>query len=251
MMFRWHTRNGYKTYPHLHKMVTVLTAVLLVETEICGWMTASRIWSPDMSCELSSKFDPRVVIRENTTDQNYVDLSVINVIDLEKFQEDTDQCVYHAIQVTSEGGQTGEIVDATFIVNVSLNLSDAICSVAYVSILSEVGGKLSNITVTGFVNITVPTGVEMKVYMSPMIGSYSESLTIDGVDVPFTDRFTELKSGIVYKIGETEYTTLESGPISSESSPTGLYRSFRDGTQTHDPWESGTYNTSTYSITTL
>ncbi|CAL5991474.1 Conserved_hypothetical protein [Hexamita inflata] len=137
-------------------MLSLLQASLLIGFENCKWMQQSRIWSGLSPCYLNDSINLKAA---NAS----LDNSVVNVLDLYLSSKINGVCTYSLLELNS----SGSIQNGGFYVNVSLNI-DADCTLVKVSLFDSVQGKLKNISVAGFVNLTTINSPELN--LSQFVG---------------------------------------------------------------------------------
>ncbi|CAL6045391.1 VSP_with INR [Hexamita inflata] len=114
--------------------------------DYCESLFSGRLWLPLKSCSLSSALNPNSQI---------VDSSIINVL---QFAPSSDQSYFSVLSLQ----QSGSIQNAIILVNASLSSNQ---NQLFVSIFNQLSGKLNNVTLTGFVNISAP--LETEINFSP------------------------------------------------------------------------------------
>ncbi|CAL6103524.1 VSP_with INR [Hexamita inflata] len=126
---------------HQQKML-ILNHVLL-NMDYCESLFSGHLWIPLKSCSLSSSLNPNSQI---------VDSSIINVL---QFAPSSDQSYFSVLSLE----QSGSIQNAIILVNTSLSSNQ---NQIFVFIFSQLSGKLNNVTLTGFVNVSALPETEIN-----------------------------------------------------------------------------------------
>ncbi|CAL6058646.1 Hypothetical_protein [Hexamita inflata] len=141
----------------------------LISTNLyfCDWMFKSRIWKPNINCELNqylnldSWSNPAQNINSNS---KFLDTRIITISQL--VRSDFERAsMYKAIDL----GSNGSLVNTHFHLNVSLDLIDTLPSL-YVSPFGSLLGRFDNISVSGFINISIDLNKIYDIKFSKLIG---------------------------------------------------------------------------------
>ena len=103
----------------------------------------SRVWLLQSDCAMNESLDLSL------SPSSQIDLSVVNVFSLYR-EPVVPSCVFSAVK--SDSGFS--LQNGLIIFNVSIDLSGAACSEVYISPFDSFNGSLSNVTLTGQIQIT-------------------------------------------------------------------------------------------------
>ncbi|CAL6087888.1 putative [Hexamita inflata] len=130
-------------------------------------MFKSRIWKPNINCELNqylnldSWSNPAQNINSNS---KFLDTRIITISQL--VRSDFERVsMYKAIDL----GSNGSLINTHFHLNVSLDLIDTLPSL-YVSPFGSLMGRFDNVSVSGFVNISLDLNKIKDIKLSKLIG---------------------------------------------------------------------------------
>ncbi|CAL5993499.1 Conserved_hypothetical protein [Hexamita inflata] len=165
----------------------LLCNILNAQMTQCDWQFASRIWLPiypNSACYLDEVLDLQV-FGQNTQSIDGFDTSVLNIVNMTVLQMKTNSTFnltevdqtqiiqnpelssfYYAIDI----GPNGVLKNAFVVVNTSFTVYYDPKQL-YVSIINSFQGKLDNVTVTGFINVSIINNKTSKVYFSNLVGS--------------------------------------------------------------------------------
>ncbi|CAL6030673.1 High_cysteine membrane protein Group 4 [Hexamita inflata] len=136
----------------------------IADLYFCDWMFTSRIWSPRCNCELNSRLNLNSWSNSAQQISSSLDLQVVTV---SSFVSSTYERVtlFKALDL----GTNGLLENAHVLTNVSVLLDQASDSVQIVP-FGSVMGKLDNVTVSGFVNISSINNRVKNVKLSRILG---------------------------------------------------------------------------------
>ncbi|CAL5991612.1 Hypothetical_protein [Hexamita inflata] len=144
-------------------MLSLILSFQLDLTTPCGWMLKSRIWRPYTPCTLNETHNLKDWEQYSGRDASILDFSTVNVFNLSRRAEG----IYSVIDI----GSSGVLQNAFLFVNSTLDLSAQRSDTLLVSVFDSVFGQLKNVSVTGFINITLNQAVITNVLLSKFIGS--------------------------------------------------------------------------------
>ncbi|CAL5993279.1 Conserved_hypothetical protein [Hexamita inflata] len=178
----------------------LVTYIFSAQMTFCDWQLSGRIWRPSVTCTVDSTRD-LAIYGSNTVPITAYDTTVLTVAGLAK-EESGDDAFYQLVDV----GPNGVVKNTFMVVNVSI-LLDADVQNVYSSIFGSFQGVLDNVTITGFVNFTIPGVNELtNILLSTLIGN--ARIGIDrtnyaaGYDEIFS--FRNVSTGLKYFINGIE-----------------------------------------------
>ncbi|CAL5993283.1 Conserved_hypothetical protein [Hexamita inflata] len=181
----------------------LLTYIFSAQMTFCDWQLSGRIWRPSVTCTVDSTRD-LAIYGSNTVPVTAYDTTVLTVAGLAK-EESGDDAFYQLVDV----GPNGVVKNTFMVVNVSITLDQDVQNV-YSSIFGSFQGVLDNVTITGFVNFTVPEHNELtRIYLSTLIGNARTGLDKANYAHDYTGAFSlrNVSTGLRYFINGIEVGT--------------------------------------------
>ncbi|CAL6081385.1 Conserved_hypothetical protein [Hexamita inflata] len=173
----------------------------ITDLYFCDWMFASRIWSPRYNCELNSRLNLNSWSNAAQQISSSLDLQVVTVSSLvsSTYERVT---LFKALDL----GTNGLLENAHVLTNVSVLLDQASDSVQIVP-FGSVMGKLDNVTVSGFVNISSINNRVKNVQLSRILGDIG---LMDSINYPsqYTGEFSfrNISSSLRFFVNGVEIT---------------------------------------------
>ena len=127
-------------------MISVIIALqTTMQKDACGWMVQARIWQHNYDCAINETVD----LQKSGTNAtpSGIDLSVVNVFVMHE-NTGSSECVYSMAQLDS----AGVVKNGVFFINVSIDVTA--CTELWISPFDSIYGKLSNVSLLGFINVT-------------------------------------------------------------------------------------------------
>ncbi|CAL6087312.1 Conserved_hypothetical protein [Hexamita inflata] len=146
--------------------------ILMYTNPLCDSVNIGLVWGAYYNCDMSNIVDSSV-----TTAQG--DLSVANVLDLQKLNNNFSLANF-----------TGQINNMYIFVNTSILVTDPI---SYITIFDYISGSMRNVTLSGFINITIDTSNAVQIFLAPFGNFLYDQTTLN-------TKFTQIKSDLQFMV---------------------------------------------------
>ncbi|CAL6059979.1 Hypothetical_protein [Hexamita inflata] len=139
-------------------MLTLIAQIFTDSMSDCGWMTQGRMWSPMQPCIIEDQIDlgkwKNYGMNINGVATPDMDMTVVNVnrlSNLKQFDDNNNTSIFSLTMMDSEAS----ISNALLIFNVTIDCDQKKdpTDILLISVFDSMFGKLSNISITGQINL--------------------------------------------------------------------------------------------------
>ncbi|CAL6026053.1 Cysteine-rich_membrane protein 2 [Hexamita inflata] len=149
-----------------------LSQILLYSDPLCDWSTEGFVWSSFSDCNIGTVIDSTLLVAT-------ADVSVANIFDL-----------YKSSGNYSLANLTGQIKHMYIFVNTSINITDP---TSYITLFDYISGSMTNVTLSGFINITVDVSNPTSLFFAPF-GNFLYDLATQNA------KFVQIYSDLQFRV---------------------------------------------------
>ncbi|CAL5977824.1 Conserved_hypothetical protein [Hexamita inflata] len=153
-------------------MIFLYQIIMNYQDPLCDSVQNGLVWGSYYSCDMSNIVDSSV-----TTAQG--DLSVANVLDLYKLNNNF-----------SFANFTGQINNMYIFVNTSILVTEP---VSYITIFDYISGSMRNVTLSGFINITIDISNAAQIFLAPFGNILYDQTTLN-------TKLLQIKSDLQFRV---------------------------------------------------